>query len=188
MTVSLRADTGRALREVTIYIGDVYAGGQPTLVKTLLGSCIAVCLWDPDTGVGGMNHFMLPRAVAKHAEESSRFGIHAMDLLIGAIMKAGGERRRLRAKVFGGGHVLGIAESEDSVPRQNIRFIREFMRLEGLTVEASDLGGHSARQVHFETHSGRARVRRLRSAEARARIVTEEQKVAAPRFGEVTLF
>lgn len=188
MSVSLRTGRDHVLREVTIYIGDVYAGGQPTLVKTLLGSCISVCLWDPETGVGGMNHFMLPRALANKAEESSRFGIHAMDLLIGAIMKAGGERARLRAKVFGGGHVLGIAESEDSVPRQNIKFVREFMRLEGFPVLASDVGGHAARQVHFETHSGRALVKRLRSAEVRSQIANEEQKPQVPAFGEVTLF
>jgi chemotaxis receptor (MCP) glutamine deamidase CheD len=188
MTVSLRAHGDRVLHEVTIYIGDVYAGGQPTLVKTLLGSCISVCLWDPDTGVGGMNHFMLPRAVAKQTEECSRFGIHAMDLLIGAIMKAGGDRRRLRAKVFGGGHVLGIPESEDSVPRQNINFIREFMRLEGFPVLGADVGGHSARQVTFETHSGRAMVKRLRSTRARVEVAAAEEKAGAPRFGEVTLF
>src|SRR5262245_44710338 len=110
----------RRLRpEVTLYIGDLRASAEPLLIKTLLGSCIAVTLWDPDTGAGGMNHFMLPRAFTGPGPDSSRFGVHAMDLLIGGVMKAGGDRRRFVAKVFGGGHVLGLPDVEDSVPRQN---------------------------------------------------------------------
>jgi len=107
--------------EVTIHIGGVYASERPTIIKTLLGSCVAVCLHDPERAVGGMNHFMLPRGDGDDAE-AGRFGVHAMDLLIGAIMKAGGDRRRLVAKVFGGAHVLEISGSVVDVPRRNIDF------------------------------------------------------------------
>jgi chemotaxis receptor (MCP) glutamine deamidase CheD len=175
--------------EVVLYIGDVHASTRPVIVKTLLGSCIAACLWDPAAAVGGMNHFMLPRVQGEGAEESSRFGVHAMDLLIGQIMKAGGDRRRLRAKVFGGGHVLGLPDGRDSVPRQNISFILEFCRAEGFDIVAQDLGGRTARQVRFETGSGRAWVRRLRSAPAG--VVEAEAPLMgapAPAYGEVTLF
>jgi len=176
--------------EVVLYIGDVHASARSVIVKTLLGSCVAACLWDPITAVGGMNHFMLPRA-AEVGEESSRFGVHAMDLLIGEIMKAGGDRRRLRAKVFGGGHVLGLPDGRDSVPRQNIAFIREFCRAEGFEVVAQDLGGGTARQVRFDTGSGRAWVKRLRSAAARVAAAEAPHLAAAapaPAYGEVTLF
>lgn len=186
------AAVARPRPQVTLYIGDLHASAKPALVKTLLGSCIAVCLWDPQTGVGGMNHFMLPRALGSSGQDGSRFGVHAMDLLIGEIMKAGGDRRRFNAKVFGGGHVLGIPEAEDSVPRQNIAFIREFCSAERFAVLAEDLGGCEARHVHFETDSGRAWVKRIRSEQARARIVERERPTAAaapsPAYGEVTLF
>lgn len=177
----------RPLAEVTLYIGDCHASARPAFVKTLLGSCVAACLWDPVAGVGGMNHFMLPRAVVAAGEESSRFGVHAMDLLIGSIMKAGGDRRRLRAKIFGGGHVLGGPDSSDSVPRQNIEFIVEFCRAEGLEIVARNLGGHSARQVRFQTDTGRAWVKRLPSVPAPVRKADTIPSLPA-RYGDVTLF
>jgi chemotaxis receptor (MCP) glutamine deamidase CheD len=191
MTTAVRPT--RSQPEVTLYVGDLYAASHGVLLKTLLGSCIAVCLWDPDTSVGGMNHFMLPRGCVSQAEDSSRFGVHAMDLLIGAIMKAGGDRRRLRAKVFGGGHVLGIAEAHDSVPRQNIRFIRCFLRDEGLPLISEDVGGYEARHVYFQTNTGRAWVKRLRSPRAKVELVRTERRITAPAaprpaYGDVTLF
>lgn len=181
--------------EVTIHIGQVYATGEATVIKTILGSCIAACLIDPVARVGGMNHFMLPAPGKGDGErvDRSQFGIHAMDLLIGAIHKAGGERRRLQAKVFGGGHVLRIVGNGASVPELNISFIEAFMKAEGIVVTSRDLGGFLPRRIHFYTDTGKVLVKRLgqhmlrqtRTEEGEAmRILGQE----APRFGEITLF
>src|SRR5574337_913202 len=91
-------------RESVVHIGGVYATREPTILKTVLGSCIAVCLCDPKTGVGGMNHFLLPvRGSEGDAPvDAPRFGVHAMGLLIGRMLKAGADRRRLEARIFGG--------------------------------------------------------------------------------------
>jgi chemotaxis receptor (MCP) glutamine deamidase CheD len=171
---------------VTIYIGGVYASGQPMVVKTLLGSCIAVCLHDAVRGVGGMNHFMLPWGNGD-GDDAGRFGVHAMDLLIGAIMKAGGDRRRLVAKVFGGANVLDVPGPVVDVPRQNVEFIRTFLKEEEIPVVSADVGGRYARHVHFHTHDGRAFVKRVRRVRA---VRAEEQVRAAPavKYGEITLF
>jgi chemotaxis receptor (MCP) glutamine deamidase CheD len=168
---------------VTIYIGGVHASGQPTVIKTLLGSCIAVCLHDAVRGVGGMNHFMLPRGDADGGD-AGRFGVHAMDLLIGAIMKAGGDRRRLVAKVFGGANVLDVPGPVVDVPRQNVEFARAFLEEEEIPVVSADVGGRYARHVHFHTQDGRAFVKRVR------RVPAEEQRRAAPaiKYGDITLF
>jgi chemotaxis receptor (MCP) glutamine deamidase CheD len=187
-TVSPR--TGR--REVRIYVGEIYASAQPAIIRTLLGSCVAACLWDPETQIGGMNHFMLPRTGDGVTEDSPRFGVHAMDVLIGAIMKAGGDRRRFRAKIFGGGHVLDLRDSQESVPRQNVDFIREFCRDEGFAIVAEDLGGQESRHVVFDTQAGKAWVKRVRSLGARAEALRREHELRAtppaPAYGEVTLF
>lgn len=178
-------------KEVTIYIGGVHAAGEPTLVKTLLGSCISVCLWDPVKCVGGMNHFMLPRGGEnRHAEDATRFGVHAMDVLIGAIMKAGGERRRFIAKVFGGAHVLNIKETADGVPQKNIEFIRTFLGSEAFPILSEDVGGYLPRHVYFFTHTGRAKVKRVSSANTHTRLVAEEQQreTRPSQYGDVTLF
>ena len=177
------------LKEVTLYIGGVHASAEPTLIKTLLGSCIAVCLWDPAARVGGMNHFMLPQGDGQ-GDDLTRFGVHAMDSLIGATMKAGGERRRLTAKLFGGAHVLDIAVSEGGVPQRNVDFVQKFLEREGFPVLSADVGGHQPRYVHFFTDTGRARVKRVTSVTGRPRLEPYEKPrpAPAPTYGSVTLF
>ena len=173
--------------EVTIHIGGVYASERPTIIKTLLGSCIAVCLHDAERAVGGMNHFMLPRGEGDDAD-AGRFGVHAMDLLIGAIMKAGGDRRRLVAKVFGGANVLDLQGSVVDVPRRNIDFAKMFLEEEGIPVLSAAVGGRYPRHVHFHTDSGRAFVKRVRRP--RPHVLAEARARAAPpvRYGAITLF
>lgn len=179
--------------DVTIYIGGVYASRDGAMVRTLLGSCVSACLWDPQAGVGGMNHFMLPRPVnGDDGDDLARFGVHAMELLIGKIQRLGGDRRMLQAKVFGGGHVLQISGVGGSVPEQNIRFVRQFLNDEGILVVAEDLGGDQARQIIFLTDSGRVWLKRLPGSRLpRVEAAQAQQREAAhlsARAGEVTLF
>jgi chemotaxis protein CheD len=178
--------------EITIYIGGLHISREPALIKTVLGSCIAVCLHDPEAHVGGMNHFMLPApSEQRQVAQPSRFGVHAMELLIGGLQRLGGDRRRLRAKLFGGGHVLGTAESERSVPRRNIDFILRYMEIEGIPVVSQDLGGYQARRVHYYTESGKVFVKRL--GQAAIQHVSQPERAAARRpetgaYGPVILF
>ena len=178
---------------VTIQIGGVFASRGSVLIKTVLGSCIATCLRDPVSGIGGMNHFMLPEPFNGGAgEELSRYGVHAMELLIGNIQKLGGERERLQAKVFGGGHVLDIPESADGVPQQNIRFVQGFLQTEGIPLLAHDLGGRGARHIQFDTASGTVRLKRLSGLSTRRSIAEREHGCEAQRqlqrHGDITLF
>jgi chemotaxis receptor (MCP) glutamine deamidase CheD len=176
---------------VTLYVGGVHASEEPILIKTLVGSCIAVCVYDPVAQVGGMNHFMLPDADERGTPaEATRFGVHAMDCLIAAVMKAGGDRRRLLAKVFGGAHVLDMPEHEGGVPQQNVAFIRRFLEAEKLPLSANDLGGSSPREVHLFTATGRAFVRRVTNDRVVERLAHRERRTKhrSPRYGEVLLF
>ena len=179
-------------KEVAIYIGGVHASAGPAVIKTLLGSCISVCLFDPIRRVGGMNHFMLPRGVGSSGADAdeTRFGVHAMDCLIGDMMKLGADRRRLVAKFFGGAHVLNMKESAAAVPQQSIAFIREFLQAEGFPILAEDVSGYHPRHVRFYTHTARALVKRVDGPHARARLVSQEDRRSAqvPPFGDVTLF
>ena len=175
--------------EVTIHIGGVYASERPTIIKTLLGSCVAVCLHDPQRAVGGMNHFMLPRGDGDGDDaEAGRFGVHAMDLLIGAIMKAGGDRRRLVAKVFGGANVLDLSGPVVDVPRRNIDFAKTFLEEEGIPVLSADVGGRYPRQIRFHTATGRAFVKRVFRASPRLVAADRASAVRPVAYGSVTLF
>lgn len=148
------------VRNVTIHIGGVYASATPTLVRTVLGSCISVGLYDEHVGVGGMNHFLLPSA-GTDASLPTRYGVNAMEVLINALMRRGAERSRLRAKVFGGVFVLGFTPAASTAAEENVRFVERFLATEEIRVVGRCLGGRKPLQVRFETQGGRAFVRLL---------------------------
>lgn len=188
------AVSNSGVREVTLYIGGVHGARDPTHIQTVLGSCISVCLWDPEMRVGGMNHFMLPEAGASSeldtGSDPNRFGVNAMDTLIGVLQRLGAERERLVAKCFGGGHVIDVGGSVASVARRNIEFTRDFLEEEGIPLRAHDLGGTHARQVRFLTATGRAYVRKIVTARVRQELTSRETGARRdkPRFGDIVLF
>ncbi|MBY0461376.1 MAG: hypothetical protein K2V38_29010, partial [Gemmataceae bacterium] len=145
--------------EYSIILGDVQATKGPAVIKTLLGSCVAACLYDPDTGIGGMNHFCLPGESDEGT--SARYGAHAMELLITAIMKKGGDRGRLRAKVFGGAKVLNLGAKRLNVGAKNAAFVLQFLADEGIPVDARCLGGDRGLLVRFRPHTGQAQAKPL---------------------------
>ncbi len=142
---------------VNILPGEYYATNQPATIRTLLGSCVAVCLYDPVTRIIGMNHFMLSnrryaRDIPVVMSEVGRYGIHAMELLINEMLKLGAKRANLHAKAFGGGSICLSSEIRDNffcVGDVNNKFIREFLKNDGIPLVAQDLGGEKARVIHF---------------------------------------
>lgn len=164
---------------VKIYPGQYYATDrQDEVLVTTLGSCVSACVCDRSLGLGGMNHFMLPERAGHRRDEpnesawniAARYGNHAMELLINAILKRGGERRNLEIKVFGGARILSHMHD---VGLLNVNFIREYLIKEGLTVIAEDLGGCHPRRVLFFPTTGVAKVKKV-SALTTADIAREE--------------
>ncbi len=160
---------------VRIEAGGLHVSKVGAEVRTVLGSCVSACLYDPVARIGGMNHFMLPDG--HHATRPARYGVHAMELLINEIMKAGGDRTRLRAKVFGGASVIAALRSAVDVGRQNSEFIRSFLGAERIPVEAELLAGVNPLEVRFHTDSGRVRVRAL-NTELLGEVAREEARRA----------
>jgi chemotaxis protein CheD len=150
------------LPQVEVRPGDRYATTASVDIKTLLGSCVAACLYDQEAKVAGLNHFLLaaPRYskdMPFTATEAGRYGIHAMELLINDMVKIGATRSRLRAKVFGGASVLGLAREARflCVSEVNQRFIRDYLATEGIPIMSEDLGGKLGRVIHFHSDSYR---------------------------------
>jgi chemotaxis protein CheD len=151
------------LEAVRILPGEYHAGGGPLGMTTLLGSCVSTCLWDPVQRIGGMNHFMLPGDTAPAGSpvpRSARFGVHAMELLINMMLKLGAERRRLVAKVFGGGRVLKGFVSLD-VGAANCEFVLDFLATEGIPVLARDILDSYARKLHFSPATGKVLLKKV---------------------------
>ena len=149
-------------RTICIHIGGLHASREPTVIETLLGSCVAVCLHDPIERIGGMNHILLPgRANLKHFDVISRYGINAMELLINRLMALGSKRHPLVAKVFGGAHVLSAISQENGMGRKNVEFVLEFLQMEAIKIINQDVGGHDTRKIHFHTDTGEVLLKRI---------------------------
>lgn len=133
------------------------ASDEDAMITTILGSCVSACLWDPIVGVGGMNHILLPH---NNNGNGNTIGsrVNAMELLINAIIKRGGVKHRLEAKIFGGGKM--IARFSD-VGIKNGEFVISFLEAEGIICQSQSLGGNQARRLQFWPYSGRARQKLL---------------------------
>lgn len=144
--------------------GEYYATGENMMLVTVLGSCVAACIRDPQSGVGGMNHFMLPESgheADSPLSRSARYGAYAMEILIDRLIRLGARRNRLEAKAFGGGSVLR-GFTVNSVGECNSIFVQDYLAGEGIRLVAQDLLDVYPRKVCFFPASGRALVKRLR--------------------------
>jgi chemotaxis protein CheD len=139
---------------VYLYPGDLFATRRPTAVKTILGSCISVCLWDDVQRIGGMNHFLLPYG-RMSADCPGRFGSVAIPLLIQAMHDAGAVPSHVRAKLFGGSAMIaGITTGSAHIGLQNQRLASELLDRAGIPVVNSDVGGAKGRKLVFNTDDG----------------------------------
>jgi chemotaxis protein methyltransferase CheR len=160
--------------DVAIQSGGLFASAEPAVIRTVLGSCVAACVYDPEGRIGGMNHFMLPDG-CESDWVPTRFGTHAMEALLGEVLKCGAERARLRAKIFGGAHVLRATGASNPIADNNIEFVRSFLGKARIPIQAESVGGDLPMQVRFETHTGRAFVRTLEQADAQI-VVRDESR------------
>jgi len=135
--------------------GTYYVSRHPDAVlSTVLGSCISVCLTDPDAGIGGMNHFLLPYG---HGSDSGhiRFGVNAMEKLMDELLQNGARRSQLQAKLFGGAK---MSANLVDIGRANADFAHEFLACEAIPVVSESIGGTSARRVVFRPATGQAKM------------------------------
>lgn len=146
---------------VKILPGEYFVTAGDEALVTVLGSCVSACIRDADTGLGGMNHFMLPDEGGRElVSASARYGNYAMEVLINHLLKLGARRTRLEAKVFGGGAVLESL-SGSKVGIRNAEFVLDYLRTEQIPVLAKDLLDACPRKIYFFPKTGRVLVKRL---------------------------
>jgi chemotaxis protein CheD len=180
---------------VKVFPGEFHVTSRPDeMLVTILGSCVAACIRDPVTGLGGMNHFMLPQGHSSgwgNDLQSTRYGNFAMEKLINELIKSGCSRDRMEIKVFGGGNVIDTI-SNRPVGTQNAEFVLHFLEAEGLRCAVQDLGGQYPRRIHYSPATGRV-VRRLLGT-GDSHVITREEREYAARLlakkptGDVELF
>lgn len=145
--------------------GEYYYTQKDMMIVTVLGSCVSACIRDRVSGIGGMNHFMLPEGgndADSPVSLSMRYGTNAMEILINDLLKAGARRENLEAKVFGGGNVLkGYAVI--NVGQRNAAFVRHYLKAENIRIVAEDLNDFHPRKVYFFPRTGRVLVKKIKN-------------------------
>ena len=173
--------------------GEYYFTHKDMMIVTVLGSCVSACIRDRVSGIGGMNHFMLPDSGDGDSPVSAsmRYGTYAMEILINDVLKAGARRENLEAKVFGGGNVLRCFVAIN-VGERNARFVKEYLKAENIRVVAEDLNDVWPRKVYFFPRTGKVLVKKLKQLHNNT-LVNREQDyahklVTKPVSGAVDLF
>jgi chemotaxis protein CheD len=154
---------------VSIGPGEYYTSSEPLIIQTVLGSCISVCLFTDYDIIAGMNHFMLPKAKRDPSDiesDSARYGMNAMEILINTLLKSGVQRKHLKAKVFGGGNILGLDNQKDRVGDNNIQFILNYLDKENIPIISNHLGGSHARKILFFVDSKKVLLKEINKSEA----------------------
>ncbi|MEL4248985.1 chemoreceptor glutamine deamidase CheD [Shewanella xiamenensis] len=179
---------------VKIMPGEYYATREGNLIVTVLGSCIAVCLYDLERKIGGMNHFLLP-SCDNHGNgilaESARYGVYAMELLINDLLKLGARRQFIEAKVFGGGNMLS-GLTLHNIGERNAEFVLDYLQIEQIPVIAADLLDIYPRKVYFFPETGLVKVRKIKTMH-NSTIMDRESEYRLriknlPSSGDVELF
>jgi chemotaxis protein CheD len=172
---------GQSVQTITVIQGDYAVSTDPNVVlSTVLGSCVSVCLYDSSANVGGMNHFLLASSSDSQSKDL-RYGVNAMELLINRVLRAGGDRGSLQAKIFGGARMTTHA---GDIGRNNADFALDFLTREGIPCVSQSLGGDQARRVQFTPTTGAARQLQIAGPEP----ILEPVRPPVREAPDITLF
>jgi chemotaxis protein CheD len=175
-----------ATKKIHVIQGEYQVVDDPNVIlTTVLGSCVAACLRDPEARVGGMNHFLLPGNMEDFRNgDAERAGVHLMELLVNGLLKRGARRERLEGKLFGGARMM---EGLSDIGAKNAAFAKKFLMNEGIRVVAEALGGTRGRRLEYYPVSGQARQAMLSGGDE-LNVVNERPVKRLPSAGSVELF
>jgi chemotaxis protein CheD len=147
---------------VNVGIADMGVAASPDILRTILGSCVGICLHDPGTGIAGLSHIMLPERTDAHLNEK-KYADTAIPRLVEQMEKAGASKARLSAKLVGGAMMFKISENSmmSEIGRNNVKKVREVLGAMGINVVAEDVGGDYGRTIDFYAEDGKLKIRSL---------------------------
>ncbi len=180
-----------------LYPGEYIAVKEDCILASIVGATVAVCLYDLERKIGGMGQFIVPGTIGTHGiitDDIARHGIQSMELLMAEIVKRGGDRKFLKAKLFGAGYIQEGIPDMGGVQGSNIRFLREYFTIERIEVLKEDLGGDHRRKIYFYPYDGKVlrRYQRRNEDSSEFRILEREYVESVfrnrERTGKLILF
>lgn len=163
-----------------IQAGEFYASDKDELIGTLLGSCVAVCLFDNTIQLSGMNHFMLPGKIFKEdifKDESANYGITAIKKLILKMENMGSKKENMVAKIFGGGTMFQFEKKIIRVPDDNVRLAKIFLEIEDIPIIMSDVGNEYTRKIMMEVQTGKVYLKKSTNKESIEKLKKDEEQI-----------
>lgn len=170
-----------------IQAGEFFVSNTDEFIGTLLGSCIAVSLYDTVNSISGLNHFMLPGRISRvdiFEDRSAKYGITAINTLIEEMEKKGAKRKDIVAKLFGGGSVLEYEKRTNTIPMDNIRLARIMLEIEDIPIIQSDVGGKYTRKLLMDVQTGKVYCRRTLNKKIVEKVLKEENEYARRSFNK----
>jgi len=168
--------------------GEYYYTNKDMVIVTVLGSCVSACIRDSVSGIGGMNHFMLPDCASADKDspvsESMRYGTYAMEVLINQLLRNGARRENLEAKIFGGGNVLR-SFTTTNVGDRNASFVKKFLKDERIKVTGEDLLDIYPRKVYYFPKTGKVLVKKLKQLNNYTLVKREEAYASKLKTNDV---
>ena len=142
--------------DIFLQPGDCWFGGADTRIRTLLGSCVAITLWNPKQKLGAMCHIMLPQRAPTKKQEGldGRYADEAVALMLKDIKRAGCRPIDFEAKLFGGGSMLSLSAIDGILPERNIEIAKKLIHDAGWSLMAEHTGGKGSRQIRFDIATG----------------------------------
>jgi len=179
------APSANTVKKLTVIQGEAHASYDTQVeMNTILGSCVATCLFDPVARIGGMNHFLLaePPESARGDGFDNNYGLYLMELLINEMLQLGAAKSRLKGRLYGGAN---INAELGAIGSANAAFAREFLAREGIENVFEDLEGKRARRIQFRPASGLVRCREVEPVAA-----PKDKPLVRPQsaLGNVELF
>jgi chemotaxis protein CheD len=154
-------DHENGLRRIFLLPGEYCVVSKPTRIATLLGSCVAVCLWDRWKKAAGMNHFLLPTGPQSDTA-NTRYGNVAIDSLIQSIAQLGSKPQTLKAQIFGGGAVVEhLTSAGSNIGEKNIKLAQSQLAKHGIRIAHQDIGGEHGRKIYLDSTTGEVAVKMI---------------------------
>lgn len=151
--------------DVPLMPGELFFGGPPARLTTLLGACVSVTIWHRATAAGGICHFLYPEQEQQGPRLDGRYGREALALLAPSVTSTGARLADCEIKIFGGGGVMGDGSGPAALQlgARNIGLARQWAAAQGVSVAAEDVGGRDYRRITFDLDSGAVEVFSSRS-------------------------
>jgi chemotaxis protein CheD len=144
---------------ISVGVAQVGVSSNPTVLRTILGSCIGICIYERNKKMGGLAHILLPNQLGKGIP--GKYADTAIPLLVKQLLKEGCRKEFMSAKIAGGATMFKFqgTHSLGQIGERNISETKKILEQEGIPLLEEDTGGNIGRVIDFFLEDGRLKIK-----------------------------